>query len=158
MFGDCDATCAVSCAGGVDCWAKIHVSLIKTASDIAHRYSLIRYECYYGLQTMKENLMHIENWADVLCIQMIDTVNNLQPSYHADIVFRPFVPSGVCQLRRISVKDSPSLTRGPVIPQAGGPFLIQTASLRGDDLRYRLLKSIPSYNRIRGCQQYMLRR
>jgi hypothetical protein len=78
MFGgDCDATCAVSCAGSVDCLAKIHVSLIKTASDIAHRYSLIRYECRYGLQTMKENLMHIENRADVLCIQMIDTFNNL---------------------------------------------------------------------------------
>ena len=77
MFGeDCDTSCAVSCAGGVDCWAKIHVSLIKTASDTAHSYSLIRYECYYGLRTMKENLVHIKNRANVLCSQEIDTVNN----------------------------------------------------------------------------------
>jgi hypothetical protein len=84
MFGgDCDATGAVvSCEGpaglgGVDCWAKFHVSLVKTASDATHRYSLIRYEYHYGLQTMKENFVHIENWTDVLGIQMIDTVNNL---------------------------------------------------------------------------------
>jgi hypothetical protein len=67
----------VSCVGRVDSWAKIYVSLIITALDIAHRYSLVRYECYYGLQGMKENLVHIENWADVLCDQEIDTVNDL---------------------------------------------------------------------------------
>ena len=101
--------------------------------------------------------MHIENRADVLCIQVIDTINNLEPSYHADVVFRSFMSSGVYQLKRVSVKDSlsesPSLTRGPWIPQAGGVFLIRTASLRGGDLRYRLLKCILTYNRIRGCQQ-----
>jgi len=56
------------------------------------------------------------------------------------------------------MKDSLLLTRSPEIPQAGGVFLIRTTSLRGDDLRYRLLKNIQLYSRIRGCRQYMQRK
>ncbi len=92
-----------------------------SASDVAHKYSLIGYECHYGLQTMKENLVHIENRADVVCIQNIDTVNNFEPSHHTNVVFCPFVSSGLYQLKRFIVKDS--LLYSPEVPE----FLKRTA-------------------------------
>ena len=58
---------------------------------------------------MKENLMHIENRADVLCIQVVDTANNLQPSHHADVAFRPF------QAKYINQSEGQPLCHSPEV-------------------------------------------
>jgi hypothetical protein len=43
---------------------------------------------------MEERLMHIENRTDLLCIQLINTVKNLQPPHHANVKMGPFVTRG----------------------------------------------------------------
>lgn len=60
--------------------------------------------------------MHVSNWSDVRCLQLIDTVEGLESSYHANIDVRPLIDQ-----HKATGDSSPLLTE--VLPHPEDLFL-----------------------------------